>query len=966
LFVGRSEELGLLVNTFESVKSGKTATVLVAGDAGIGKSRLVEELCDHARLSGAGVASGSCVPIDGGGLPYGPVVGVLRDVVRLMSRLDTGAAASVPAIVSVPDELAKTRLFESVLASIVTLAQHAPVVIALEDLQWADSASAELLGFLVRNLADDAVLIVGTYRGDEIGRHHHLRAWLSEFSRHSRVREVQLDGLDREGVAAMIAGIVGRDPDWTLVDAVFTRSQGNAFFVEELTAARHSQSIPPELQRLIMTRVESLSPLTQHMLGEASASGLAVTDAELVAAGGLDEHALEAALTEAIDAQVLVMNPPADGYRFRHALVREAVYASLLPSERRRAHLRLATALSTHAAVGPIEPVHRTAEIAAHWWAAGEWKQALTASTDAADAAIAVWAYPEALTQMERALSALDHLSPEAAAETDRIALLEKTLDVAYMAGEGGRAIELTHEAIAAVDDADPSALAALYATLGRNAWVVGDSDAAFDAYRRAAALLPADTPSLELARVIAEEARGLMLMSRFAEAERRCHDAVEVARACGARAEEGHALNTLGCSVAGLGFYDRGIELVREAVAVAHEVGHADDLARAYTNLSSLLVDAGRLEEGVALVADVLADGDGDCDRSYLLNGTAGNAATALIRMGRYHEAEDLIAKTGTLGGGICALAPMLVPLPIEIRRGRFTHAHQMMTEADEATARLLDVQTRGLYHMLRAELALEEERPDEAFIDVERARVLAATSDDLTFTPEMCALGLRALSDGIAEPGRRRDPATHEKVRLLAHDLVCDADRLAAAATAGGGQCPPRVLALAAQCRAEASRLDVSEPEAWRVAAEAWAEASEPHPLAYCRWREAEAVLESRGDRNRAAAVLEDAWRTTVDLDAVPLREQVERLARRARISIDAGDPSPQVTAMDDLGLTPRETEVLAHLAMGRTDGEIADALFISKKTASVHVSNLLRKLDVANRVEAGKVGAAMGMGV
>jgi DNA-binding CsgD family transcriptional regulator len=402
----------------------------------------------------------------------------------------------------------------------------------------------------------------------------------------------------------------------------------------------------------------------------------------------------------------------------------------------------------------------------------------------------------------------------------------------------------------------------------------------------------------------------------------------------------------------------------MRLAVAIAQEVGNADDIGRGYGNLSSLLVDAGRLEEAVALVAEVR----GDDDNRYLpLHGTAANAATALIRLGRYDDAEKLILDMGKLGIGICFPAPVLVPLPMEIRRGRFAQASQMLTEADEVTARLMDVQTRGLYHMLRAELALEEGRPDEAFVDVEHALALAATSDDLAFTPEMCALGLRALADGMTDTRSRRDPNIEDKKRLLARDLVRDTERIVSASTESGGECPPRLLALAAQCRAEESRLHAPpDPELWRAAAGGWGLADEPHPAAYCQWREAEAVLETRGDRNRASTCLEQAWRTTVVLDAVPLRAQVERLAQRARIPLDGDEPSLQATAASDLGLTPREAEVLGHLALGRTDGEIADALFISKKTASVHVSNLLRKLDVSNRVDAGKIGAAVGLGV
>ena len=470
-----------------------------------------------------------------------------------------------------------------------------------------------LPSFLTRNLTDDRVLLIGTYRSEELGRDHELRPWLSELGRHPRVTHLHLDGLDRDEMATMIAGILGHLPDWALVDAVWARSQGNPFFAEELTAARHSPSLSAELQGVIMARVEGLSLDAQQLLQVAAIAGPAVDHQLLVAAGLLDLDALERALAEAVGKQILVVDPDRTGYRFRHALLREGVYAALLPGERERLHRQVATALTADAVPGPPGSAHRAAELAAHWWAAGEWSQALGASVAASEAAVAVWAFQEALAHLERALSALDRM-PATAAEgaVDRARLLEAASDVAYLANAGQRSVELAREAIDAADAVtDPSNVARRYALLGRNAWAIGDSEAAFDAYRQAAALVPADPPTAELAGVLAEEARGLMLMSRFVDAEPRCHDAIAVARAVGARAEEGHALCTLGCCRASRGFYDEGIAAVREALAIGEELADADVVNRSYMGLSALLVESGRLEEGAALVFDSAAIGE-------------------------------------------------------------------------------------------------------------------------------------------------------------------------------------------------------------------------------------------------------------------------------------------------------------------------------------------------------------------
>ena len=639
----------------------------MGGDAGVGKTRLVEEFCERVRGRDALTATGVCVPIDGGGLPYGPVVGILRDVVGqlgesaaggilgpLASELRFGVPGlgdvvdSHSAVPRVADELAKTRLFESVLACVTRLAEHAALVLVFEDLQWADSASAELLSFLTRNLTDAKVMLIGSYRSEDVGRDHPMRPWLNELARHARVTHVRLEGLDRDEMTRLIEGILGRQPDWTLVEAVWARSEGNAFFAEELTAARHSPSLSVQLQGVIMARVEALSKDAQQLLQVAATAGATVDHRLLVAVGVLDADALDAALAETVDKQILVVDSSQAGYRFRHALLREAVYAALLPGERARLHRQIATTLAADASLVPAGPGHHLSELAAHWWAAGEWAEALGPSIAAAEAAIAVFAFPEALAHLEHALMVLDREPASgAAAGIDRLELLRKASDVAYMASDGQRSVDLARAAIDGVDaTVEPATAARCYTLLARSAWAIGDSEAAFNACRTAAALLPADPPSVELARVLAEDARGLLLMSRLREAEVRCHEAIAAAQAVDARAEEGHARNTLGCCRGLLGQYDDGIDLVREALVIAEEMASPNDLDRAHTNLSFLLLQSGRLEEAAAVVFDSAAVAEQVW--GVRLPAAALNSTEALVRLGRYDEAAALLAQIG------------------------------------------------------------------------------------------------------------------------------------------------------------------------------------------------------------------------------------------------------------------------------------------------------------------------------
>ncbi len=983
--VGRAPDLDLLTSTFDAVADGQAAAVLIGGEAGVGKTRLLDEFCERARAAGALVATGVCVPMEGGGLPYGPVVGVLRDLGRqlgdrgaseVLGPLAIGLGLDMPApdgraeaysaVRPLADELAKTRLFESILGYVTTLASRSPTVLVFEDLQWADSASTELLSFLIRNLTDARVLLIGTFRSEEVGRDHQLRPWLGELGRHARVAHIDLTGLERDDVVEMIGGILGHEPDWALVDAVCARSQGNPFFIEELTAARGSSSLSPELGGVIMARVETLSDDVQQVLRVVATTGTSVDHRLLLAAGGIDAEGLDDALAAAVDAQILVVDPDHVGYQFRHALLREAVYATLLPGERARLHRMMATALAADASLSPTGPGRYAAELAAHWWSAGEWAESYLPSIAAADDALALWAFPEALVHLERALSAMDR-SGAATPAGDRLELLERASDTAYLASANERSIELARRAVEEVDvDVEPARAARLYTLLGRNTWTIGDSQAAFDAYRHAAAVLPADPPSVALARVLAEEGRGLMMMSRYRDAEARCHEAIAIAQAVGARSEEGHALNTLGCCREALGHIDEGIELVREALQIAEQAASPEDLNRAFGNLSGLLLDSGQLEAAAALVHDNAAVGE-DLWGVRLESATS-NSSEALILLGRYDEAEELLIQVGSKGLGACAASPAMARLAIVIRRGRFDEAEQQLAGLDVLTAGLSDVQQRGGFFMLAAELALEQARPVDAFTQVEQALALAAGTDDETYTPEMCGLAVRALADRLddARIGGRHFDA--DKARLLARGFVEEGDRLVAAPTARGGRCLPRSEAFAAMYSAEESRLHASDPDLWQAAAARWDALSVPHSAAYCRYREAESLLDRREERSRADECLQQAWRASVDMGVLPLRERIESLARRGRIAlVDVGGAgaSDGPSIGDDLGLTPREVEVLGQLAAGRRDGEIAESLFISKKTASVHVSNILRKLDVANRIEAGKIGQAHGLG-
>jgi DNA-binding CsgD family transcriptional regulator len=973
-FVGRVTELERLESALAALPERGAATVLLGGDAGMGKSRLIEEFCARARSRGSVVAIGACTPAEGGGLPYGPVVGVLRDLAR---QLPAGDVAGVLGFaqrslgLAAPTEgdadaaptsgLVKTKLFEGLLQSVEALTARASVVLIFEDLQWADSASIEVIDFLTRNLHDNPVLLVATYRADEVERGGALRRLLAELGRHNRVSQVELPGLDRVEIAALLSDIVGGSPDWTLVDAVLTRSGGNPFFAEELAAARHVKALPTVLRNVVMMRIERLSAQASHVVGVAAAAGASVHYRLLSAAARVGADELDAAVAEAVEHKVLVADEDENSFRFRHALLREAAYDALLPGERARLHRAVAQALTEQRELGAAGPGYAAMELADHWWAAADWPEALRASVAAANAAAVVMAMPEAYAYYERALSAGEHIPIDSDAwqGIDRIDLDMSAADAGYMSGETQRAVDLVRRALDALDGTDPRRAAICYTMLGRNAWAIGDSQLALDSLHQAAALLPADAPSLELAGILAEEARSLMLMSHFDRGEAKAREAIATARAVGARMEEGHAINTLGCILSDRGDIDQGLALVRESLAIAEELGNADQLYRAYNNLAHVLGTAGRLEEAAGLVFE----GDSTNDKFIGIRlGAAGqNSAESLIRLGRLDEADDLLQRI-TRGSGNCVFGPFAVRAMISIRRGQLDDATALLVTAEEMSGGLDTVNVQGWLHTLRAEINLERGEPHAALEDVDRALTTALGVEEDMLVVQMHSLGLRAIADDLDVSRARQRRIDLDKVQRLASGMLGEVDGLLAARAAREFAQTPIIAAFVALCRAEASRVTEPDPDLWRDAAALWDVTQEVYPAAYCRWREAEALLNARLDRKRATASAQAAWRCAVEMGASLFRERVERLAERARITLVAAEPVAASTTRsvgEDLGLTPREVEVLGQLAKGRTDRQIAEELFISKKTASVHVSNLLRKLDAANRIEAAEIG-------
>ena len=576
IFVGRSSELETMTAALIGSSGRAPVLVLLVGEAGVGKTRLVTEVGQRAEATGALVITGGCVPLGAGTVPFAPIREAMRDLANRRSERDLDLllgtereelASLVPAVgasgSSSPAGSAQPqgRLHELILGLLERLAVEQPTVVILEDLHWADRSTLSLLAFLIRNIRAPALRLIGTLRSDEVDRRHPLHAFLAEARRSDRVTRVDLRRFDRGETAELVRAILGTDPPAALADTVFRRSGGNAFFAEELLAAEApSSDLPDTLREVLLTRVGHLPDGTQRILRTVAAAGRSVSGSRLADVTGIPMDRLTPALRDAITQHVLVVQTGDQGedrYLFRHALVQEAIEHELLPSERRRLHAAFATSLAEHPA-SPVDP-GADAELAYHWLAAGDLPRAFDASIAAADAAERGYAFAEMHAQLERALDLWDRVPETVTFGIDRIALMERAAAAAAAIQAYESAVALIRLAIGA-SAGDPIRTGVLHERLGRYSLLAADTAQADAAYREAVRLVPAEPPTAERARVLGGLAQYLAGSSN-AEAIALCTEAIAVAHAVGAVEIEANAYVTRAAAGVGLGALDQALD---------------------------------------------------------------------------------------------------------------------------------------------------------------------------------------------------------------------------------------------------------------------------------------------------------------------------------------------------------------------------------------------------------------------
>jgi DNA-binding CsgD family transcriptional regulator/tetratricopeptide (TPR) repeat protein len=917
--VGRAATLSDINSALLDVGPGGSAAVFLAGESGVGKSRLLRETAAAMDAAGIAVLSGACLDI-GDASPLHPVLQALRraDAAPVSADGDAGA------------------LLERVSQELRTVAGGRRLLLVLDDLQWADRSTRQLLLYLLAGLGDVRLSVLAAVRAESLHGTHPLRRVLAELRRLKSVRVMDIAPLDRDGTADLVTAIAGDTVDPEDADRVFKRSGGNPFVAEELSRDLRDGRIElsDTLREIFLSRVDEL-PAHSRTVVHAVAAGVEPIDHALLARVlSLDEERLIDGIRAAV-AQRFVVSA-ADGYRLRHNLVAEVLAGEVLPAESTALHRRYAEALTG----GDDHP-----RLAHHWQLAGEPGRALPSVIAAAKAAERLYGFAEAHRYWSLALE----LSPGDG--PDRTDLLGHAAESAHQCGEHQRALSRLAEL---AERADGPGDCELHLRRARYLAAAGRSAPAETEYELALAS-PECTPR-EKATAAAFLAELLLHLGRYADANARAREALELAEVDGSTADLVRASAALGFSAAFREDPDAGLAVIRQAVDIAERSGHPDDIGCAYLHLAELLTGPlNNLEEGVLVArrgAEKLAGlGVGRTYQTRLL----AIAAKGLFRVGQWAEAEKVLQDAMRhRPSGADAVELLLARCQLWVGFGDVEAANR---DLDAVATVLAGGGARHVLPMLtlRAGLAMWQGRHAEARAAVQRG-LTETRSDDLVLLGVLAWHGLRAEAEAHSA-GAPVDPGAVRRLKVVV-------DRMAA----GVGNAAPPVRAVIDGyldlCAAELSRIeDRHDPEMWARAAAVWDRRKQPYPAAYSRLRQAEASFAGKARRGAATTAIRQAYATARAMGAKPFAAEISSIAARARVTLTSDDDTmPRTNGPADCdelgGLTSREREVLAALAEGLTNKEIGHRLFISERTVGVHVGHIFDKLQVRTRVQASRV--------
>ncbi|WP_308195523.1 helix-turn-helix transcriptional regulator [Agromyces cavernae] len=981
--IGRDADLARLDERLDEVRAGAPFTVIVGGEAGIGKTRIIREFT-RGLAADVLLLTGQCVDLGSVAAPYAPVKTALRTLVsevgaeRVLEAVGPGRAALVALLpelaeaetgeIGAPGKgIESSQLHEGIAVLLETFSRERPIVFIIEDLHWVDAASLALLRFLMRALGSSRVLTVLTYRTDDVTRGHPMRGFLAEADRDRWVERRELSRLTRPQVRKLVRSmIVDEAPSERVLDTVFRRSDGVPFFVEELVGidgCRDEGFVPDTLRELLLARYERLPDAAQELLRLISTGGVRVSHALLseVYTGSADE--LDAAARQCVHYGVITID--GDDYAFRHALVREAILSDLLPGERARFHARYAEAYEAAAAAGTRR---LAAEISFHWLGAHDAARAFPATMQAMREARAAAAYATAAQLGERALGLWD-VVPDAAAAAGmgKLELMGRTASHLRNAGEGERSLALIRAALAECPRDDPN-----YPRLLRDKALYlgnvgkGGSIEVLEEALEALDRLGDAVPSELRPTVLSALAGRLMIDGRLDDAAEIADRALAAATELGSPRYASIATNLAAISRSDRGEVETGLAMLEHARELAEGDGAA--MLRYWVNASDLHYLIGRYPEAVRLAEDGLARARAQgVERSTGVI-LASNAVDPLFALGEWQRADELIDRALALDPPVPFTAYLQrARIWAALWRGDVTGATDMLRRAKPAMASVMEVemQTRLSVGRVAAEVALANDDLGAAWREAkvllhEQYLPLPGYALPFVWVAARVIAAVRArpgaVSPAVADEVDAAEPAFRELLERLS-------------------SWPTHAL-WAALFEAELATVDHgsgadvpgTDASVWRRAVEAAAAPEAPGFLApYALLRQGEAEL-ADADRAAARATLQQAFDLAEAGGVGAVRERIERVAGTAAIALEgaarprgaeaagiAGAATSDADALAAAELTARERQVLELIAEGLSNRQIGERLFISAKTASVHVSAILRKLGAATRAEA-----------
>jgi DNA-binding CsgD family transcriptional regulator/tetratricopeptide (TPR) repeat protein len=976
--LGREREVADLLAAV-AIGDADRPVVLLEGEAGIGKTRtlaeLIRRLAEPNGLEGppTRVVRGSCLRLAGGELPFAPVLEILDamrgdawapDVEALRSRL-AGAGPE-----GVQSAEARTQRFLEIRDLLVAAAAESRLVVALDDLHWADQSTLDLVLFLARRLRGTRVILLAAYRSDELHRRHPLRPVVAELLRGFVRERVELGPLDREAVLEQIGELRGPS-DADVAAAIVERADGNPFYVEELVFIDPGlNELPATVRDVLLTRLGALDPTTVRVL---AACAIVAREVEIDVLSEILELAPEsvgAAVDSAVDSSILVQADSRATFRFRHALLEEAMHDDLLPSDRVNLHRRVATVLETRAAEGRDAAVP-AGELARHLDLGGQRARAIPPYLEAASVAFRALAWAEGVVAFERASELIATEGDDSAAAMMHD-LVVPAAHAMNWAGASSRSISLLREWIARTDEQqDASRAVTLWVELTYILNDVGDEAAARDALDAAIQIQQPDETNEGGVALLISRSAGAWVVGRSREALEIAELAMRGAEGLAdpsllfrALVQRAEARISLGDVKGGLADVD-GLRRLEE------EHGWLDTHGLLGTNIGSALAEMGELDAALRLWQEALAKSrQRGLERSWDPWNLPGLAMYAVLT-GRWNDADAPISEARAFqAAGMPTVWNENIAAHLAAGRGDLAAADRALAAAEAHTIDLLGDWDAlvGLARAARADAGGDQgRRLEEADAAISRLEGFDSFMTRSSLVVEVAS----AAADLVAtlRPRRDRDRIAHARARARwAAEYAADLD---------GGLVIPGVVSVpltranAALTAAQTARAEGSDdPAVWQQIASAYEAIGLRPRVAYALFRAGAAAL-GAGDRAAGAANLREAYELATTIGMKVLAGRIESIARASRIdlgvhdnSVAERDAAAAGRDADRWGLSPRELEVLVLVADGRTNGEIGARLFISTKTASVHVTHILDKLGVSSRTEAALLANQAGL--